>query len=94
MYFIGGIMNINLKLTGVPERAIDQFIELGYASSKTEAIRFAILRTLDDIKKQDREDELVVKKMQQMDEDLKSGKAKILNSKEALGEYEKYLYED
>ena len=79
-------MNINLKLTGVPERAIDQFIDMGFASSKTEAIRFAILRTLDGIKDQEREDELVVRKMQQIDKEIAEGKRKVYTLDEAIKE--------
>ena len=36
-------MNINLKLSGVAEHIIDEMIQKGYATSKTEAIRMAIL---------------------------------------------------
>jgi len=87
-------MNMNLKLTGVPVEVIEETIKYGYATSKTEAIRLALISFKDKLAKQKLEDELVVKKMQQMDEDIKSGKAKVLTSKEALGEYEKYLYEN
>ncbi len=79
-------MNINLKLTGVPERAIDQFIDMGFASSKTEAIRFAILRTLEDIKKQEKENELVIRKMQQIDKEIADGKRKVYTLDEAIQE--------
>ncbi len=36
-------MNINLKLSGVVEDVIDEMISKGYAKSKTEAIRLAVL---------------------------------------------------
>jgi hypothetical protein len=36
-------MNINLRLSGVAEKAVDDMIKYGYATSKTEAIRLAIL---------------------------------------------------
>jgi Arc/MetJ-type ribon-helix-helix transcriptional regulator len=36
-------MNINLKLSGIAERIVDEMIAKGYAASKTEAIRTAIL---------------------------------------------------
>ncbi len=36
-------MNINLKLSGVVENIIEEMITKGYAASKTEAIRIAIL---------------------------------------------------
>ncbi|MEM3031106.1 MAG: hypothetical protein QXH27_05205 [Candidatus Micrarchaeia archaeon] len=36
-------MNINLKLSGIVERVIEDMIARGYAASKTEAIRIALL---------------------------------------------------
>lgn len=36
-------MNINLKLSGVVEQVIEEMIAKGYATSKTEAIRMAVL---------------------------------------------------
>lgn len=39
----GICMNINLKLSGVAEETIDDMIKRGYAATKTEAIRIAIL---------------------------------------------------
>ena len=36
-------MNINLKLSGVAEEIVDDMINRGYAATKTEAIRIAIL---------------------------------------------------
>ena len=36
-------MNINLKLAGVVEDIIEEMISKGYAKSKTEAIRLAVL---------------------------------------------------
>ncbi len=36
-------MNITLRLEGIPERIIDAMIKDGIASTKTEAIRIAIL---------------------------------------------------
>ncbi|MFH1520849.1 MAG: hypothetical protein ABID61_04340 [Candidatus Micrarchaeota archaeon] len=36
-------MNINLKLSGVVEQIIEEMIAKGYATSKTEAIRMAVL---------------------------------------------------
>ena len=36
-------MNINLRLSGVTEQIIEDMIRKGYAATKTEAIRMAIL---------------------------------------------------
>lgn len=36
-------MNINLKLSGIVEKIIDEMVMKGYAASKTEAIRIALL---------------------------------------------------
>jgi len=38
-----GCMNINLKLSGMAESVIEEMIMKGYAATKTEAIRIAIL---------------------------------------------------
>jgi len=81
-------MNINLKLSGAPEKIIENMINEGYATSKTEAIRLAILSFRD---KKEMENELVVRKMKQIDDEIKSGKRKLINADEALGEYSKYL---
>jgi hypothetical protein len=36
-------MNINLKLSGMAENVVEEMIMKGYAATKTEAIRMAIL---------------------------------------------------
>ena len=36
-------MNINLRLSGIAERVVEEMIAKGYAATKTEAIRMAIL---------------------------------------------------
>ena len=36
-------MNINLRVTGIVEQIIDEMITRGYAATKTEAIRIAVL---------------------------------------------------
>ena len=84
-------MNINLKLSGIAEAIVENMIEGGYATSKTEAIRLALLSFGGKVNKQNIEDELVVRKMQKIDEEIASGKVKLINSEEALGKYAKYL---
>lgn len=36
-------MNINLKLSGIAEKVIEEMIAKGYAANKTEAIRITVL---------------------------------------------------
>lgn len=87
----GEIMNINLKLTGVPVEVIEETIKCGYATSKTEAIRLALISFKDKLAKQKLEDDLAIRKMQQIDKEIAEGKVKLISSEEALGEYAKYL---
>jgi len=84
------MININLRLRGVVENTINNMIKLGIASNKTEAIRIALLNYDDKIKnkiKELEETQLVFKRMQEMDNDLKTGKSKIISSKEMAKKY-------
>jgi Arc/MetJ-type ribon-helix-helix transcriptional regulator len=89
-------MLINIKLEGFSEDILNQMVNLGIASNRTEAIRMALLYYNEQhhIKKIEQyiEDQLAVRKMQQLDEEIDEGKRKILTAKEALGEkYAKML---
>ena len=81
-------MNITLKLEGFPEHLIEKMIELGLASSKTEAVKLAVLdynehHNIESIE-QYIEDMMAVKKMQQVDKEIEEGKRKLLTKKEFL----------
>ena len=82
-------MNINLKLSGIAETVIQDMIESGYAASKTEAIRMALVSFKD--KFLDKETELVIRKIQSRDKEISEGNGEWVGRKEALGEYAKYL---
>lgn len=63
-------------------------VDEGYANTQSEAIRLAIV---DFEQHHLTEAELVTKKLDMIDADIKKGKRKLLNSDQALGEYAKYL---
>jgi Arc/MetJ-type ribon-helix-helix transcriptional regulator len=86
-----GTMNIHARLTGDVEEIIEIMMRRGHAASKTEAIRLALLDYQQHHLKQLEEDELAVKKMQELDKQMESGKRKKISAKEALGKYAKYL---
>jgi len=85
-------MNINLKLSGVAEAVIQEMIESGYATSKTEAIRMALVSFKNKfLDKSELETELVIRKIQSRDKEISEGNGKWVGREEALGEYAKYL---
>lgn len=78
---------VNFDLGGDLEAYVLARIRAGYATSKAEVIRTCIVRT-----KQEDEDKLAVRKMQQLSAEIASGKRKTLTAKEAMGEkYAKML---
>ena len=66
-------MNINLKLSGVAEAVVDEMIARGYAASKTEAIRIAIL----DYKQHhmQKEEEMTKEDLKDLEQAIKEHKA-------------------
>lgn len=78
-------MNVNLR--GKTLEVLESMIKHGYAHTKSEAIRLAILN----FEKDHEEDILVVKKLDRIDKEIKEGKRRLLNSKEALGVYAKHI---
>jgi Arc/MetJ-type ribon-helix-helix transcriptional regulator len=67
---------------------LDDMIEEGYANTKSEAIRFAILNFGE---KHIKEEIMVKEKLDRIDKEIREGKRKALGSKEALGVYAKYV---
>jgi len=61
-------------------------VAAGYANTKSEAIRFAILNFGEHVS----EEAMVSERLSRINKDIKEGKRKLLNSKEALGTYAKY----
>ncbi len=88
-------MLMNLKLDGLTEEVINRLVQTGVSSNKTEAIRMAILEYNERHNimpiNQYIEDELAVRKMQELDREIEQGKRKLLSKEEALGKYAKYL---
>jgi len=85
-------LDIHARFTGDVEETIELIISRGRAASKTEAIRLAVLDYREHHLENTKLDELAVRKMQKIDEDIAKGKRKVLNAKEALGEkYAKML---
>lgn len=84
-------MMLNLKIEGLPEEVINELVERGIASNKSEAIRLAILHYNDHygIKpiKEYLEDGLAVKRMQQIDHQIAEGKIKLIKKKDFLKKY-------
>jgi len=89
------MMILNMKLEGYPEEILEEMVHKGIASSKTEAIRLALLHYNEHfgIKAMDQylEDRAVIKKIQHMEKEVKEGKRKTLTEEEALGKYKHLL---
>ncbi|MFH0905727.1 MAG: hypothetical protein V1824_00135 [archaeon] len=87
-------MRTSVFLTGISQSIVDRAIDLGFAKTKDEVLRmglFSLNEKYELINISDREMQLVSNKIQRMDEDVRTGKAKYISSKEALGKYAKYL---
>ncbi len=85
-------MNITLKIGGFPEEVINEMLAKKIATNKTEAIRVAIMDYNEHHQLKRLSEPLAVKKMRQIDKEIKEGKRKVLTAKEALGEkYAKML---
>jgi len=85
-------LDIHAKFSGDVAETIEMMISRGRAASKTEAIRLAVIDYREHHLSQEIEDELAVRKMQKIDEEIAKGKRKVLSAKEALGEkYAKML---
>ena len=79
-------MNVNLR--GRANEIIESMVQQGYANTKSEAIRLAIMSFGE---KKRTEEELVRKKMDYMDRQVKEGKNRLLTAEEALGKYAKNI---
>ena len=79
-------MNVTLK--GRVQQILDVMVKEGYANTKSEAIRFALLIFGEE---HVREEVAVGKKLDRINKEIKEGKRKVLKSKEALGVYAKYV---
>lgn len=79
---------MNVTLRGRVQQIINTMVREGYANTKSEAIRLAILNFGE---KHVTEEIMVKEKLDKIDRGIREGRLKTLNSKEALGVYAKYV---
>ncbi len=78
---------MNVTLRGRISQILETMVAEGYANTKSEAVRLAIL----DFGEEHIGEEIMVRtKLYKINKEIKEGKRKLLNSKEALGVYAKY----
>ena len=78
---------MNVTLRGRAQQVLEVMVKEGYANTKSEAIRFAILSFGEE---HVGEEAMVKEKIDRINREIKEGKRKVLNSKQALGAYAKY----
>lgn len=79
---------MNVILRGRTKEIVENMVEEGYANSQSEAVRMAIV---DFGQHHLNEVEMVNRKLDRLDNEIKTGKRKLLGPKEALGEYSKHV---
>jgi len=79
---------MNVILRGRTKEIVETLVKEGYANSQSEAVRLAIV---DFGQHHLNEVEMVNRKLDIIDQDIKAGKRKLLTPDEALGSYAKYL---
>ena len=79
---------MNVILRGRTKQILKEMVEEGYANTLSEAIRLAIISFGES---RIGEDELVARKLDRIDKDIKHGKRKLLTAEEALGAHAKHL---
>ena len=79
---------MNVILRGKTKEIVESMVEDGFANTQSEAIRLAIVNFGEKCLS---ETEMVNRKLDRLDEEINSGKRKLLTPKQALGKYAKYL---
>ena len=79
---------MNVILKGRTKEIIETMVSKGYANTLSEAVRLAVFSFGE---KHLNEAELVGRKLDRMDHDIREGKRRLLSADQALGEYSKYL---
>ncbi len=74
---------MNVSISGVADQILEQMIKLGFAKTKSEAIRYAILRFGEEMGLID-EQMLVKRKLDRIDREIKEGRRRVLSYEEAL----------
>ena len=84
--YVGWIMNVGLR--GKTKEIVETMVEEGYANTKSEAVRLAIIKFGEEHLS---EEELVSRKLDRINAEIKAGKRKLLTAEEALGVHAKHL---
>ena len=79
---------MNVTLRGKTRQILENMIAEGYANTKSEAIRLAILSFGDEHKV---EEVMVRKKLDRINNEIREGKRKLIGKGEALGVYAKHV---
>ena len=79
---------MNVILRGKTKEIVETMVKEGYANTQSEAVRLAIV---DFGEHHLNEVELVNRKLDKIDKEIKEGKRKLLNADQALGKYAKHL---
>ena len=79
---------MNVTLRGKTRQILDDMIAEGYANTKSEAIRLAILSFGDE---QQVEKAMVKKKLDRINSEIRERKRKLIGTREALGVYAKHV---
>lgn len=77
---------INVILRGKVSQILNDMILAGHANMKSEAIRLAILNFGEHVT----EEAMVSAKLDRVNKEIKEGKRKLLNLRDALGAYVEY----
>lgn len=81
-------METLIRLEGMQEMILNKLMEMGFYKTKSEAIRAAVLGLGKEYKViQELEDELVIKKLQKIDKEIKEGKRKLVSFEEVAKQY-------
>lgn len=87
--------DILVHLDGSVNETLKRLVEAGFFKTKAEAVRAGILELGKEFQvvksREELLDELAVRKMEQIDEEMRTGKRKVLTAKQALGKYAKYV---
>lgn len=84
-------MMMSLRLDGFTKQIVDELVHTGVAPDRNEAIRMMIrhynehfnIKPINEFM----QDQLAVKKMQKIDEEIKQGKRKVISEEEFLKKY-------
>ena len=79
---------MNVDFRGRTKQILENMVEEGFANTQSEAARLAIIQFGEE---HFSEMDLVNRKLDRIDQDIKTGKRKLLNADQALGEYAKHL---